>query len=249
MPVYFPKIITRNPSNKIVTWADGTPAEIAAMLAAHDAGDINIYDYWSVGDERVVSLGAITANPNGAFITSMAAQNITLVLMNEGYMNQSGVHYVVGQKDGLTEYGRYVADGGQTESWKNSLIRAALNSDYYNALDSDFRGLLKEFSVITGEYDEQSIQTVTDKVALFACKEVLNEGGYGAAIEASALTQIEYYQTTANRVKVDKKYNTDNGWMTRTPSGDWYINLITTSGAADITSIGNEIPIAPFMCI
>lgn len=244
-----PTIIVKPASTKIVTWADGTDEEIAAMIAAHDNGDINIYDFWSVGDERVVSLGAITGNPNGAFTTSMSAQNVTMVLMNEGYQNQQGIHYVVGQKDGLTEYGRYTATSGFTGSWDTSLIRSALNNDYYNALDSGFRNLLKEFSVITGEYSGSSIQTVTDKVALFACKEVLNTAGYGSTVEANALSQIEYYETSTNRVKVDKKYDTDGGWLLRTPTNYSYINVITTSGTADITSIENEIPIAPFVCI
>ena len=42
------------PELKIVTWADGTWEEIAAMLDAHYRGDINVADYWAVGDVRVL---------------------------------------------------------------------------------------------------------------------------------------------------------------------------------------------------
>jgi len=46
---------------KIVSFASGTDQELADMLAAHYAGDIDIHDYWSVGDTRTVSLSAMDA--------------------------------------------------------------------------------------------------------------------------------------------------------------------------------------------
>lgn len=41
----------------IVGWAEGTDAQIAAMLEAHHEGTINVRDYWSVGDLHVASDG------------------------------------------------------------------------------------------------------------------------------------------------------------------------------------------------
>ena len=43
----------------IVPWSTGTDEQIAAMLEAHYAGKINIWDYWSIGQERVVHLNSI----------------------------------------------------------------------------------------------------------------------------------------------------------------------------------------------
>ena len=48
---------------KIVTFQEGTDNEIKAMLNAHYAGDINIEDYWHVGDTRKIHLNGI-ASPN-----------------------------------------------------------------------------------------------------------------------------------------------------------------------------------------
>lgn len=46
---------------KIVTFADGTDAEIEKMIEAHYAGKINIGDYWAVGDKRTIHHNAMDA--------------------------------------------------------------------------------------------------------------------------------------------------------------------------------------------
>lgn len=46
---------------KIVTFADGTDAEIEKMIEAHYAGKINISDYWAVGDKRTIHHNAMDA--------------------------------------------------------------------------------------------------------------------------------------------------------------------------------------------
>ena len=43
----------------IVPWSTGSDEDIAAMLQAHYEGKINIWDYWEIGQERVVHLSAI----------------------------------------------------------------------------------------------------------------------------------------------------------------------------------------------
>ena len=48
-------------SVKIVTWASGTDQEIADMVATHDAGLLNLQDYWAVGQERDVNLTKMSA--------------------------------------------------------------------------------------------------------------------------------------------------------------------------------------------
>ena len=47
--------------SKIVTFADGTDAEITKMIEAHYAGKINIGDYWAVGDKRTIHHNAMSA--------------------------------------------------------------------------------------------------------------------------------------------------------------------------------------------
>ena len=250
-----PTIIVKTAPTKIVTWADGTAAELAAMLAAHDRGDIDITDYWSIGDERTIHLNAIAANPNGAFTTAMDAQDVVMVLMNEGYMNQQGIHYVVGQKDCLNQTGRMNATATNSGSWGSSLMRTDLNNLYYNAFaDNDFKALFKDFTTTTiAEYNGSTLQTVTDKVALFAEKEVFGSLPMAAtmsnSVEASVLIQIEYYKTAANRNKQA------NGsiylWWERSPTNvnaQKFCCALSNgnSGSYDASNIRG---IAPFMCI
>lgn len=48
-----------------ITWADGTPEEITTMLNAHRSGEINIEDYWSVGNNiRTVHVDATPTQYN-----------------------------------------------------------------------------------------------------------------------------------------------------------------------------------------
>lgn len=246
----FPYIYKKKKLPNIVTWADGTVDEIKAMLDAHDAGDINIYDFWSVGDERTVSLSAIAANPNGAFITAMDAQNVTMVLMNEGYMSQSGIHYVVGQKDCLNKGGRMNSTDTNAGSWKDCLMRADLSNLYYNALPSDFKSLLKQFDVLTAKTYSGSInETTQDYIALFAEKEVFGTRSYSNATEAAVLLQIKYYETSSNRQKTQ-----DTGpayWWERSPdiNYDTAFCVIRSTGIADEFPSNNKNGISPFCCI
>lgn len=67
------------PPLEIATWADGSDKQIAEMVAAADAGKINLADYWTVGQERTVNLSAMPAVLVGE---AHAAQSATLVLMD-----------------------------------------------------------------------------------------------------------------------------------------------------------------------
>ena len=93
----FTKAVTLDSYVKIIdvglmpTWADGTDAQIAALIARADAGEIDLYTDagWRVGDERVVSLSAIEATGSYEGVSwtvneSYPAQNVTLVLMDAG---------------------------------------------------------------------------------------------------------------------------------------------------------------------
>ena len=73
---------------EIVSWADGTDEQISRMLAAHYAGQINIHDYWSVGDTREVTFTGLTGltwheelNQGERYDTT---EIVPMVLANEG---------------------------------------------------------------------------------------------------------------------------------------------------------------------
>ena len=94
------------PPVTIVTWANGTDAEIVAMVQAADNGVISLADYWSVNNERIVHLSAMSATNVGE---SHVAQDVTLVLMNAGgktlttatASGRTVCSFIVGMKDCL----------------------------------------------------------------------------------------------------------------------------------------------------
>lgn len=62
----------------IVSFSDGRSEQIIDMINRHYAGEIDISDYWSVGDERVINLRSMsTSYVNEAHV----AQAITLVII------------------------------------------------------------------------------------------------------------------------------------------------------------------------
>lgn len=251
MAISFPYIYKKKSIPiEIATWADGTPAQLAAMLQAHDNGLIDINDYWSVGDERTEHLSAIPANPSGAFTTAMGAQDVVMVIMNEGYMNQQGIHFAVGQKDCLNQEARMNATGTNTGSWKNSLMRADLNNLYYNAFSADFRALFKPFGVLTAQtYNGSTNETVQDYFALFAEQEVFGAATFSNTTEAGALSQIKYYEASSNIIK--SKSGVAEWWWERSPNKNANngFGFILNDGRASTNGANGTGGVSPFGCI
>ena len=234
---------------EIVTWADGTDAQIAAMVAAADNGDITLTDYWSVGDERTVHLGAIPANSNGAFTTAMDEQDVVMVIMNVGYMNQEGIHFVVGQKDCLNQRGRMNTGNFNRGSWNACRMRTCLNQTtsggYYYAIPDDLKPIFKEFTVTTSQSytgSELQLLTAVDKFALFAEKEVFGDCEQSISLE-DILTQIQYYTTSSNIIKNMYWWERSPKRMGSTSSFCYVTNKSSYYGANYLQGI------SPFGCI
>ena len=238
----------------IVDWKDGanrgTDEQIKAMIDAADRGEINLSDYWSVGDERTVHLSAMTAGDG--LNTAQPEQDVVLVLMNEGYpgTGNEGVHFVWGQENSLSEKGRMNTSDTNSGSWNGCAMRADLNNKYYNALPATFRSCLKQFNVITAQtYNGSTNQTSQDYISLFAEKEIFGSVSYSNTTEASVLSQIEYYKTTANRIKQAKGSN--YAWWERSPysSGATGFCRVISDGNANHNGASYASGVAPFGCI
>lgn len=242
------------PAVEIVPWATGTDAQIAAMVAAADAGKISLTDHWSVGDKRTVHLSAMTAG--NALTAGQPEQDVVLVLMdtgaNSGYkdVNDKTVNFVWGQENSLSQYGRINTNDTNNGSWNGCYMRADLNSKYYNALPAEFRACLKQFKTVTAtSWASAENQISLDYIALFAEKEVLGSCVKSNATEAAALTQIEYYKTDANRIKQVNGSNTS--WWGRSLYSGMARNWCFTqpTGTWGYTTSYSLIGVAPFGCI
>lgn len=241
--------VTAQFTPEIVTWSNGTDAQLKAMLDAHYAGIIDIHDYWAVGNERTVNLSAMEATGVGE---AHAAQTVTMVLMNAGGKTladgSTTCAFVVGQKNSLNEAGA-MASSSDRSGWDNIARRTWCNNVYYNALPAGFKALLKEFKDLASAGNGSSqIVTSNDYCALAAEIEVVGSTTYSVNGEGS---QFKYYETSANRIK--KIGAADQPWWLRSPQkngGEPYC-AISGAGTADYfnRNRADVVGLAPICCI
>ena len=209
------------PPLKIVTWADGTDAEIVAMVNAADNGEINLADHWHVGDERQVTLSAMEATGVGE---SHVEQTVTFVLMNAGgktlanatASGRTECNFIVGMKNGLAEKGAMNSTNTAVGGWDACSRRTWCNDVFRNAIPSTLRDIFKQHFNTTGNTTGSTTVISTDYFALPAEKEVFGRNRKANSTAESSLTQFEYYATVANILK--RKGGTVVAWSLRSPS-------------------------------
>lgn len=235
-----------SPTPTIVTWADGTDAEIAAMLEAHYAGLIDVTAIWDVGDERVVSLSAMEATGVGE---SHVAQDVTMVLMNVGGKTLTGggtCAFIVGQKHSLNEKGYMNSSNTNSGGWDSCARRTWCNSVYKNALPSTLVGIFKQHQNITANGSSSSTATSSDYFALPSEKEVFGSTSYANSTAEASNTQFKYYKTSSNRIK--NVNGSADIWWERSPFGGYssafcYVN---SRGNASNSNASDNYGLAPF---
>jgi len=229
-------------------WSSGTDEEVVEMVAAADAGKMDLSDYWAVGDTRAVTLSAMSATGVGE---SHAAQEVEMTIMGFGGKTLSGggaCNAIVGLKDCLNEAGYMNSSATSSGGWASCARRAWCNDVFYGALPSGLKGIFKKFHNYTGQYSG-SVTDTEDYFALPAEYEVFGSTAYSAGSESSNLSRFEWYETSANRVK---KANGSAGyWWERSPRSSGGIGFCTVNGdgAANISSASYTYGLSPFGCI
>ena len=235
---------------KIVSWADGTDEEVAAMVAAADAGKIKLSDYWSAGDTRTVNLSAMSATIGLG--EKYAAQSVQFVLTDPGHFTLASgqpCNFVVLQKDCLKESGSMNQSSTNSGGWEQCPRRTWCNSTYRNAIPSTLRGIFKQFTTHAANGSSSSQVASTDYFALFSEKEVFGSNTYANSSAESQNTQLDWYKTSSNRIK--RRNGRRNYWWERSPrsgSSHDFCN-VSSSGSADWNNAGSGLGIAPFGCI
>lgn len=256
---------------KIVTFADGTDEEIAAMIEAHYNNKINIADYWAVGDIREIGLSAMSATYVGESHLSgtykfaiadfdhddlttpinghtKAAVTLTQVdcLMDTDNRNNP----VNGQSN--TENGYMNRRDTNVGGWKECARRKWCNEIYYNAIVG-IKDIVKEVNKKTSAGNKiATIETTADKVFLLSEIECSGSNTCSVAVEGN---QYQYYKNAvANRYKLPKWSSSQitNIWRFRSPSSsDTYAFCRVTADGNILASLGASNPggIAPCFCI
>ena len=234
---------------EIVSWASGTDEQIAAMVAAADAGQIDLSDYWSEGDTRTVSLSSMSATGVGE---SHAAQSVQFVLSDPGHFTLASgkpCNFVVNMKDCLKETGYMNYSNTNSGGWNGCARRTWCNNVFRNAIPSGLRPAFKQFKTKAATGTGTASTTSTDWFALPSEMEVFGRVTYANSSAESGNTQLNYYKTSSNRVK---KVNVGaDWWWERSPrnSASTRFCEVSTGGRAssNIASYGGGL--SPFGCI
>lgn len=240
-----------NAGPKIVGWADGTDEEIAAMVAAADAGKLNLLDYWKAGDTRTVHLSAMSGSvPNAD--ESHAAQDVQFVLTDPGHYtlaNGKKCNFVVLQKGCLKESGVMNLQNTNFGGWDACPRRTWCNSVYRNAIPSTLRGIFKQFKVRTANGPGSGVTESTDWFSLFSEKEVFGSTIYADRSAESQNTQLDWYKTSSNRIK--RVNGSVSYWWERSPySGNFSrFCIVASSGSVGWSGASTSFGLAPFGCV
>ena len=240
---------SRVPPVEIVSWADGTDEQIAAMVAAADAGKINLSDYWHEGDTRTVSLSSMSATGVGE---SHAAQDVQFVLTDPGhYMLANGkkCNFVVLQKDCLKERGVMNSQNTNSGGWNGCERRTWCNSEYRNAIPATLRPIFKQFTTYAANGSSSFSVASSDYFALFSEKEVFGSTSYANSLAESQNSQLTWFKTSSNRIK--RVNGSADYWWERPPRGGNSNRFcrVYRNGSANSSYAYNNLGLAPFGCI
>lgn len=244
----------------IVSWHDGTDAQITAMIQAADAGQINLTDYWTVGDERTVQLSAMAATGVGE---SHAAQAVTLVLMDStctGFTLASATSggktkpsFIVGLKNCLAEAGYMNSTKSNTNGWSGCARRTWCNDVFRAAIPSTLRGIFKQFKWKQGLGGGSSsgLLETTDYFGLPPEKAIFGSVSYAQSDEAALYAQWKWYQTASNRIKKLSDTGSAGYWWGCSPYSGYssYFCIVYSDGSAYAYTAYITHGLAPFGCI
>lgn len=256
---------------KIVTFADGTDAEIEKMIEAHYAGKINISDYWAVGDKRTIHHNAMDAT---GVSESHRANDYVYVII--GIEHDDLVTAINGKTkaaitiqtermlylDTTTEYNTSYNEshecgcinGSSTNSggWEGCVRRTWCNNVYKKCLPTYIQNMMKQVKKLTSAGSRSStIKISNDYAFLLSEIEIFGSTTYSYAGEGN---QYQYFKNaTANRYK-KPRFDSDHvsgyywGRSPYSSSGNKFCH-VNVSGNSYYSDVSNTYGIVPCLCI
>ena len=260
---------------KIVSFSDGTDAEIKAMLDAYYADKLTWEDMgWAVGDTRLIHLDAMQApNPNSS--RTWAAQDITVVIVDHDHTDlatpingHTKACITVQTREVLS--GTSAGSGGSIyingdssydktfKKWSTLYMRTYLNDKVWGAFPTDFKSAIKtsKHNRHTA-YNTSASEVVNDNLFLPSYPEIFGTASYSYYTVTSPVegTQFAYYATPANRIK----YGNNNGSPNSTtqywwqgsasnylhPSNGYHWCRLNTDGSSDFSHGDASLGLAP----
>jgi len=231
---------------KNVSWADADDDMLYEIMRRNNNGELSIVDDlgWREGDVREVTF--TNGESHKLIITDPGHYELVTPLPN----GKTTCNFVVVMDECMNTGRKMNSSDTNTGSWASSAMRANIDGYVTYYLPPGIRSILKPMKIKTAtEYNSSSVTTTEDTIALFAEKEVFGTNTFSTAQEAAALTQLNYFKTSSNRIK------TVNGsasyWWLRSPCsrGANFFCAVNGDGNANYTNASNTIAVCAFGCI
>lgn len=256
---------------KIVTFADGTDAEIKKMIEAHYAGEINIGDYWAVGDKRIIHHNAMDATgvseshkandyvyviigiEHDDLVTAINGKTkAAITIQTERMLYLDTTTEYNSSYDASHECGYMNSSNANNDGWEGCARRIWCNNVYKGCLPTYIQNMMKQVKkpTLAGSKNNM-IKTSNDYAFLPSEIEIFGSTTYSFAGEGK---QYQYFKnSTANRYK-KPRYSSDyvsGYYWTRSPvSGDSYSFCdINKDGNVGAGNASRTFGIAPCLCI
>lgn len=255
---------------KIVTFADGTDAEIAKMIEAHYAGKINISDYWAVGDKRTIHHNAMDATGvseshkanNYAYIiigiehddlvTAINGKTkAAITIQTERMLYLDTTTEYNNSYDALHEYGYMNSSNTNSGGWEGCARRAWCNNVYKKCLPAYIQNMMKQVKKLTSAGSQNStIKISNDYAFLLSEIEIFGRITHSFAGEGK---QYQYFKNaTANNYKKPRYgsiYASGYYWERSPRSASNHFCGVSIDGSASYDDASSAYGVAPCLCI
>ncbi|MDY4770277.1 MAG: DUF6273 domain-containing protein [Lachnospiraceae bacterium] len=258
-------------SLKIVTFADGTDAEIEKMIKAHYAGEINIGDYWAVGDKRTIHHNAMDATgvseshksndyayviigiEHDDLVTAINGKTkAAITIQTERMLYLDTTTEYNSSYDTSHECGYMNSSDTNSGGWEGCERRTWCNNVYKECLPTYIRDMMKQVKKLTsvGRHSD-IIKTSNDYAFLPSEIEIFGSASYSYAGEGK---QYQYFKNATANIYKKPYYNSSYAsgfWWERSPrignSSDF--GFVNAGGGASYTNAADICGIAPCICI
>lgn len=255
---------------KIVTFADGTDAEIARMIKAHYAGKINIGEYWAVGDKRTIHHNAMDATgvseshkandyayviigiEHDDLVTAINGKaKAAITIQTERLLYLDTTTKYNNSLDASHECGYMNSSDMNSGGWEGCERRTWCNNVYKKCLPAYVQSMMKQVKKLTSVGGQSStIKTSNDYAFLLSEIEIFGNIPYSFGGEG---TQYQYFKNaTANRYKSPRTSNSyaSGFWWERSPcrSANESFCVVNAAGNTNIADASQERSLAPCLC-
>lgn len=255
---------------KIVTFADGTDAEIEKMIEAHYTGKINIGDYWAIGDKRTIHHNAMDATgvseshkandyayviigiEHDDLVTAINGKTkAAITIQTERMLYLDTTTEYDNSYDTSHEYGYMNSSGTNSGGWEDCARRAWCNNVYKKCLPTYIQNMMKQVKKLTSAGSKSStIKTSNDYAFLPSEIEIFGNITYSFAGEGR---QYQYFKNvTANIYKKPRYSGTfaSGCYWERSPfNNNTYFCSVSRDGSMNYDSAYGTYGIVLCLCI